>query len=110
MNLIYIIFAVILVVSAILGRYIHSHKFKYATEGSASLLLGTGITGLVSLVYYASTHEALTPSSLRLPDSVFFQVIFCSGSASTDAARAPESAAAPTTLAPASWCIATSSA
>lgn len=74
MNIVYIIFTAVLVVSVIIGTYIHASGFKYATEGSASLLLGTAITGFISVCYYLDTGSALTPAALRLPDAVFFQV------------------------------------
>lgn len=74
MNLIFLTFSGILVLSVICGKYIHVHNFKYATEGSASLLLGTCITGFVSLCYWLHTRHPLPEHSLELPDSVFFHV------------------------------------
>jgi hypothetical protein len=70
----FVAFTVVLVASVLGGHYIHTRHFKYATEGSSAMVLGTTLAGLVWLGYFMIYKRPLPQGTFSLPDTVFFNV------------------------------------
>jgi len=68
----FVAFTVVLVASVLGGHYIHTRHFKYATEGSSAMVLGTTLAGLLWLGYLGDQQEAVATGHILLARQSIF--------------------------------------